>query len=164
MSDRGGALGWLSRYYRRMMPTWDEEFPAPPHARVHRDGSFEWEPVGTPRIQVRHGIVHRWWDAERGGRFEASISFDIPDAVRAAELRSATRRALNAATRALPSRGKVRATGAARDEPGPTSLVRVRLRVQGIGARPEWALVAAEEFARAFLRELEKDGHSSSAR
>lgn len=151
----GAMLRWLRGFYRRVVPAWEEEFPRVGSGRVGAGGAFEWEPAGAPRIQVRHGLVHRWWDAERGPRFEAALSFEVPDEVAPALLARATRAGLRRATAALPARGKVHAQGAVRDEPGPKSLVRVALRVQGSGATPEWARVASEAFARAFLARIE---------
>lgn len=167
-----GVLGFLalSLYgtygpgaIRRREATWDKEFPAG-DAHVKADGAFEWHPRGEPRTGIRHGLVHRWWDAERGARYDAHLAFDVPDDVAPDLLAKATKRALKAATRALPGRGKVRAKAAARDEPGPTSLVRVRLHVQGIGAERGWAREAAEAFAKSFLAALKRAGHLSDRR
>lgn len=149
---------------QRRAITWDEEFPVAGDARVSPHGAFEWHPRGEPRIAARHGLVHRWWDAERGPRYDAQLAFDIPDDVPPDTLAKATKRGLAAASRALPGRGKVRAKAAARDEPGPTSLVRVRLHVQGIGADPTWAREAAEAFAKAFLAALKRAGYLADRR
>lgn len=108
--------------------------------------------------------MHRWWDAERGARYDAALAFDIPDDVPPDALVRATKKALAAATDALPGRGKVRAKAATRDEPGPRSLVRVRLAVQSVTATPEWSRIAAEEFARAFLTALKRAGHLADRR
>lgn len=154
---RPGAL-------QRGAPTWDEEFPIAGDARVTPDGAFEWHPSGAPRMGTRHGLVHRWWDAEHGPRYDAQLAFDIPDDVPPDALAKATKRALAAATRALPARGKARAKAATRDEPGPKSLVRVRLHIQGIGAEPSWAHDAAEAFAKAFLATLKRAGYLADRR
>lgn len=159
-----GLTRWSRRYWRRVVPVYDEEFPGAGRVHVRADGSFDWRPPATSQIGVRHGLVHRWWDAERGAKFSASIQFDIPDEVAPDVLARATTRSLKAATRALPARGKVRAKGAHRDEAGPTALVSVTLYVQGVGATPEWARLAAEEFARAFLRTLKSDGFLADRR
>lgn len=157
-----GLTSWSRHYWQRVIPVFDEEFPRAGGAVVRRDGSFEWEPVGTPRIGVRHGLVHRWWDAERGAKFSARLAFDIPDDVSPKTLEKATRRALGAASAALPGRGKVRATGATRDDPGPTSRVSVTLFVQGIGATPEWAEHASRAFAKVLLSRLAASGHPAA--
>lgn len=148
---------------RANAPAYDEEFPVAGDARVTRDG-FEWHPVGEPRIGVRHALVHLWWDPSRWPRVDVRLAFDVPDAVDPTSLERATRRGLRAATRALPGRGKVHARAAHRDDPGPTSLVRVRLAVRGMRVDPAWGRHAAEAFARAFSRELEKKGHDVTRR
>lgn len=153
-----GVLTFSRTYYRRIAPVWDEEFPVAGRARVASGGSFTWEPVGVPRIAARHGLVHRWWDAERGARFDARVVFDVPDGISEALLHKATKRGLAAAARALPGRGKVRASAARRDDPGPMSTVSIRLVVQGVGAEPVWAAAASEAFAAAFLAVIERVG------
>lgn len=158
------ATQYSAASWRRIQPALREEFPLDGRARVAPGGQFEWHPEGETRIGIRHGITHRWWDAERGPRYDVALAFDIPDEVPGALLAHATKRALRAATSALPGRGKARAKAAARDEPGPTSLVRVRIAVQGVGADAAWARVAAEHFARAFLATLKKGGHLADRR
>lgn len=147
-------------FWRRTGPTIDPN-DTEPRLRVARDGSFEWQPVGQPVPYAGYATrpPHRWWDAERGGAYTASVAFDVPDDVSPRDLRAATGAGLRAASAALPARGKVRASAAARDEPGPTSLVKVRLRVQGVGATSEWARVASEAFAARFHRALASHGH-----
>lgn len=159
-----GLSRWSQASWRRVTPTYEDEFPNAGRAMVRRDGSFEWTPPATSQLGVRHGLVHRWWNAERGAKFSARLAFEVPDDVPPRTLEKATQRALDAATRALPGRGKVRATGAARDEPGPASLVSVTLFVQGIGATPEWAERASQAFGGAFLRELARKGHEAGRR
>lgn len=156
------SFAWMSRrYWRRVVPAFDEEFPEVGRARIAPGGSFEWHPRGEPRIGVRHGLVHSWWDAERGPRAFASVGFEVPDAVPAPLLRAATAAGLTAARRALPGRGKVRAKAAARDKEGPMGIVRVRLEVRGVGADAAWARAAAEGFARAFLAHLARREHAA---
>lgn len=159
------SLAWLRRgYFRRIQPTWNEEFPQDARVRITPGGGFEWEPRGAHRIQVRHGIVHNWWDVTHAPRVGASLAFDIADEVPRGALHAATKKGLAAAKRALPGRGKVRAKAAGRDEPGPTSLVRVRLEVQGHGADEGWARAASEAFAAAFLRALGREEHLATLR
>lgn len=151
------------RSWRRAEPAFEEEIPSA-RARVRPGGSFEWHPQGETRIGVRHGITHRWWDAERGARYDVRIEFEVPDAVPPDLLARATKRALRDATKALPARGKVRASAAHRDDPGPSGTVKVRIAVQGVGATPEWARLAAEHFARGFLATLKARGHVADRR
>lgn len=159
------SLAWLRRAFsQRVQPTWDEEFPDAPRARVTPGGEFTWEPRGTPRMGVRHGIVHRWWDVTHAPRVGVALAFEIPDELPRDLLLAATKRGLAAARRALPGRGKVRAKAAGRDEPGPTSFVRVRLEVQGHGADEDWARASAEAFARAFLRAVARHGMVATQR
>ncbi|HWH07752.1 MAG TPA: hypothetical protein VNX21_01035, partial [Candidatus Thermoplasmatota archaeon] len=95
-----------------------------------------------------------WWDLDGAPRHYAHVTVEVPDGAVGRPLARATRRALRAARRALPGRGRVRATAAVRDVEGPTSVVRARVEVQGIGADPAWAEAAARAFARRLRDEV----------
>lgn len=142
--------------------------PPPPHPEDHLGrarvepgrGGFEWHPAGQPMPPGRTGagLRHTWWDAERGGRAFALLEFGLPDGTPADLVDEAVVKALRKATSALPARGKARVRAALEDVPGPTSVVRVRLEAQGLGATPEWARLAADAFAREFARRLARRG------
>jgi hypothetical protein len=152
-------------HWRRIGPALDPNAPSG-REKPSPSGAFTWTPVGQPVPYEGYAtrLPHRWWDAERGPSVQTSVAFDVPDAVTARELHVATRTALRAATAALPGRGKVRASAAVRDVAGPTSLVRVRLQVRGVGATDAWAREASEAFARGFLLALDARGHVADRR
>lgn len=164
------GLVWILMMYRAgfyqnvRARVWAEEFPNEQRVHVRPGGEFEWHPVGEMRPAVRHGIVHSWWETRSSPRYQARVVFDVPDEVPPRLLQKATKRALSSARRALPGRGKVRASAAHRDDAGPRSTVSVRLAVQGIGAEPTWTRAASEAFAREFLAALGRAGHDSTAR
>ena len=152
----GRVAGWTLRgwTWRRLPPD------APPGAgrlRLRAGGSFTWEPpAAPPRFPTGGDLVrHRWWDADAAPRHHAVVEVEVPDAAVGRPLARATRRALRSASRALPGRGRVRASATVRDKAGPTSLVRARIEVRGVGADGAWAQAAARAFAERLRRELE---------
>lgn len=148
----------LWRIRLRAWRNYTPDAPAAQAGRLHLSsrGASTWEPPASPPRYPTAGdlVRHRWWDPDGAPRHYAHVAIEVPDAAVGRPLHRATRRALRAASRALPGRGRVRASAAVKDKEGPASLVRVRIEVQGVGAQPQWAEAAARAFAESLREEV----------
>lgn len=143
----GGILpGWME-------PLLDERLP-PIRAGTPQEWLRDQVPLGgISSAQMDAAAVRAvWWEPEPASAV-ADLRWRVnPDPSERA-LKVATRAALRAATRAVPGRGGVRATGGLRRVPGP-DVVTVRLVVRCHTSADGWVRGVEEAFAREFERRL----------
>lgn len=126
----------------------------PPEVTRERDGSLTFRQADDPSPGYEVMATRTLHEPIAQRRVIRVISLDVPDGLAVKRVEKAVARATNAATRALPGRGKVSARAAERDTPGPTSTLTVRLTIQGIGADESWGARAEAAFRDALMKRL----------